>query len=86
MDKVKRKGERRGRGGRTRISTKNQATIPVEALRKSGLNPGDELLVTSDGPGRLLLVRSDGVIGRHAGSLPDVYPPGSLDELRDEWE
>src|SRR2546428_547383 len=28
--------------GRTRISAKNQTTIPVAALRRAGLKPGDE--------------------------------------------
>jgi bifunctional DNA-binding transcriptional regulator/antitoxin component of YhaV-PrlF toxin-antitoxin module len=37
--------------GRTRLSAKNQATIPVEALRRAGLRPGDELLVEAAGAG-----------------------------------
>ena len=73
------------RRARTRISSKNQATIPVEALRRSGLKPGDELGVAVEGPGELVLERADDVIARHAGSLPDVYPPGTLDDLREEW-
>ena len=73
------------RPGRTRISQKNQATIPVEALRQAGLGPGDELHVESAGPGRITLVRVDDPIERFAGALTGVYPPGYLEDLRDEW-
>jgi bifunctional DNA-binding transcriptional regulator/antitoxin component of YhaV-PrlF toxin-antitoxin module len=38
------------RRGRTRISAKNQATIPVAALKQAGLKPGDELRVEAAGP------------------------------------
>ena len=75
----------RRRRGRTRLSAKNQATIPVEALRKAGLKPGDELRVEAAGAGRIVLVRDDDIIERHAGALPDVYPEGYLKDLRAEW-
>lgn len=73
------------RRGHTRISVKNQATIPVDALRKAGLGPGDELRVEAAGPGRIVLVREDDVIERYAGCLSGVYPEGYLEELRGEW-
>jgi bifunctional DNA-binding transcriptional regulator/antitoxin component of YhaV-PrlF toxin-antitoxin module len=71
--------------GRTRLSAKNQATIPVEALRRAGLKPGDELLVQAAGAGRIVLMRSDDPIARHAGALTGVYPKGYLRQLRREW-
>ena len=73
------------RRGHTRISTKNQATLPVEALRKAGLKPGDELRVEAAGAGRLILVRADEMIKRHAGRLTGAYPKGYLERLRREW-
>ena len=73
------------RRGHTRISTKNQATLPVEARRKAGLKPGDELRVEAAGAGRLILVRADEMIKRHAGRLTGVYPKGYLERLRREW-
>lgn len=76
----------RRRRGYTRISGKNQATIPVEALAEAGLRPGDELKVEAEGPGRIALVRSEDPLLRYAGSLSGVYPPGYLEELRSEWE
>jgi AbrB family looped-hinge helix DNA binding protein len=73
------------RRGRTRISAKNQATIPVEALKRAGLKPGDELQVEAAGAGRIVLARAHSVIERHAGSLTGVYPKGYLARLRREW-
>jgi AbrB family looped-hinge helix DNA binding protein len=73
------------RRGRTRISSKNQATIPVEALRRAGLKPGDELVVQAAGAGRITLIRADDPIERHAGRGAGDYVAGYLDEMRDEW-
>lgn len=73
------------RKGFTRISAKCQATIPVQALRDAGLQPGDEVRVIAAGHGRLLIERDANVVERHAGSLPGVYEPGELAALRDEW-
>jgi AbrB family looped-hinge helix DNA binding protein len=73
------------RRGRTRISRKNQATIPVEALRRAGLKPGDELVVQAAGAGRITLVRAEDLIERHAGKGGGDYGPGYLAALRAEW-
>ena len=74
--------------GQTRISSKHQATLPVEALRRAGLKAGDELRVESAGAGRIVLSRVESwedLIKKHAGALTGVYPPGYLEELRGEW-
>jgi bifunctional DNA-binding transcriptional regulator/antitoxin component of YhaV-PrlF toxin-antitoxin module len=73
------------RRGHTRISRKNQATLPVDALRQAGLKPGDELVVEAAGAGRIVLVLVEDLVDRHAGKAPGVYPPDYLRELRDEW-
>ena len=75
----------RRRRGYTRISRKHQATLPVDALRQAGLKAGDELMVEAAGVGRIVLVRADDLIERHAGKAPGVYPPDYLRELREEW-
>jgi bifunctional DNA-binding transcriptional regulator/antitoxin component of YhaV-PrlF toxin-antitoxin module len=76
---------RKRRRGFTRISAKHQATIPVQALKEAGLRPGDEVRVVAAGKGRLVLERDLNLVERHAGKLQDVYEPGELDRLRDEW-
>jgi bifunctional DNA-binding transcriptional regulator/antitoxin component of YhaV-PrlF toxin-antitoxin module len=68
------------------ISSKNQITLPVAALRAAGLEPGDDVRVAVAGPGRLELVRAADLIERYAGVFDTtVYPAGYLDELRREW-
>ena len=71
--------------GCTRISVKNQATIPVAALRRAGLKPGDELRVEAAGTGRIVLTRVEETLAGYAGRLTGVYPRGSLQKLRREW-
>ncbi len=73
------------RRDRTRISAKNQATIPVAALRRAGLKPGDELRVEAAGAGRIVLTRAEESLAGYAGRLTGVYPKGTLQKLRREW-
>ena len=68
------------------ISRKNQITLPVEALRAAGLEPGDDVRVQAVGPGRLELLRSDDLVEEFAGVFDaSVYPDGYLEKLRREW-
>jgi bifunctional DNA-binding transcriptional regulator/antitoxin component of YhaV-PrlF toxin-antitoxin module len=68
------------------ISRKNQVTLPVDALRDAGLEPGDDLRIAVIGPGRLERVRVDDLVEEVAGVIDaKVYPKGYLDELRREW-
>lgn len=69
--------------GRTRLSPKNQVTLPVDALRRSGLRKGDVLEVESAGRGRVMLRRVDDPLAQLAGTFH--YPKGYLDKLRSEW-
>ena len=80
------------RRGYTRLSQKNQVTIPVAVLAQVGVDPGDELKVEVDGrrivlePTLSLAERRREALRRHAGTFTGLYPPGYLEDLRDEWE
>lgn len=71
-----------------RVSSKNQVTIPVDVLRKTGIEPGDDVIIRDVGPGRVEIERvndfAQRIIDTYAGTLS--YPDRYLDELRDEWE
>jgi len=72
--------------GATRISTKHQITIPVDALREAGLEVGERVIARADGPGRVVLEREIDVIGEFAGALTGTYAAGELEGLRSEWD
>lgn len=80
------------RRGYTRLSGKNQVTIPVAAVERARLAPGRELRVDVTDEGGILLTpvpdltaRRRAAIAATAGALAGVYPPGDLERLRDEW-
>ena len=73
------------RRGYTRVSSKNQITIPAAALAAAGLTAGDRLRVVPDGHGRLVVERERDALDDVAGIFDGLYPPGYLDDLRDEW-
>ncbi len=68
------------------ISRKNQVTIPKSVLDAAGLEAGDDVRITSAGPGRIEVVKSTELISEFAGALDEtVYPRGYLDEVRKGW-
>lgn len=69
----------------TRVSRKNQVTLPVAALREAHINAGDELRVTVDDRGRLVLTPVDDPLEALIGSMPGVSAAADLETLRDEW-
>ena len=75
----------RRRRGTSRISGKNQVTIPADAMRAAGLVVGDRLVARPDGPGRIVFEREPDVLAEFSGVLTGVYEPGELDATRDEW-
>ena len=76
----------RRRKGFTRVSRKNQITLPVDALFLAGVGPGDSLMVEAKPGGEIILRREEDPLLRYIGAFDGLYPPGYLDELRDEWE
>jgi bifunctional DNA-binding transcriptional regulator/antitoxin component of YhaV-PrlF toxin-antitoxin module len=73
------------RRGYTTVSSKNQVTIPQDALLQAGLKVGDRLRAEAGRPGELILVRVDDPVDRFAGALTGAYTADHLDELRREW-
>jgi AbrB family looped-hinge helix DNA binding protein len=69
-----------------KVSSKNQVTLPVEAMRAAGLHPGDEVIVRPVGDGEVLVAARGSRVRRHAGIATGIYQTGELDRLRDEWE
>ena len=80
-DRVK----QRRRKGFTRVSRKNQVTLPVDAMLVAGVRPGDSLVVEVKTGGEIVLRREVDPLEKYYGSMTGVYPPGYLDDLRDEW-
>jgi len=74
------------RRGATRISSKNQITIPADALRAAGLEVGDRVVAHADGAGRVVLEREHDVIAEFAGAMTGAYTANELDDLRREWD
>lgn len=80
------------RRGYTRLSQKNQVTIPAAVVAEVGLEPGAALRVEAQS-GRIVLVPERSLAERrrealrtYSGIFRGMYPPGYLDKLRDEWE
>lgn len=70
---------------RSRISSKDQVTIPVAALRSAGFAAGDVVRVRA-GSGQIVLTKVDELVDRYSGAL---RTGGRLREraeaLRHEW-
>jgi len=70
----------------SRLSRKNQITLPVDVLREAGMRPGDELVIRATAPGRVEVELAQDVVERFAGAMPPgTYPPGAAGELRRAW-
>lgn len=69
-----------------KVSSKNQVTLPVEAMRAAGLRPGEEVTVRPIGDGELIIAARGSRVRRHAGIAAGIYEEGDLDRLRDEWD
>lgn len=69
------------------ISSKNQVTLPVEALSAAGLRSGDDVVISATAHGCIEISTPEAFVDRFAGIFDDgVYPPGYLERLRAEWD
>lgn len=75
---------------RTKVSRKNQITLPVAALAEANVQPGDLLRVevVSDGVFRLIRERDPwwDLFHAAAGSEPHITTAEELEEMRNEWQ
>jgi bifunctional DNA-binding transcriptional regulator/antitoxin component of YhaV-PrlF toxin-antitoxin module len=69
----------------TRVSSKNQVTIPVASLVEARIRPGDELRVEVEGDGRIVLVRDRDLLNQLVGSVPGLAVATDLEKVRAEW-
>lgn len=72
--------------GRSRVRSKHQVTIPIEALRAAGIEVGDVLVARAEGPGRIVFEREADDLADLAGSLTGVYEQNELSTLRSDWD
>ena len=85
------KSPRRGRATTSRISSKNQITIPVEVLREVNLKPGDKVEFMIDKQERIILAPSDQASWKKnlmqlTGSMPELGSDFDYKKERQEWD
>lgn len=75
--------------GQTKITRKNQVTLPVAEMRKAGLESNDVVVVSADGTGRIVVERYRNIIEEYAEKLRGTWPggvEGFLEWRRREWD
>ncbi len=83
---VKERAQRAGRTMTTRLSAKNQITIPVEVMRKAGFKVGDTINCTVDEDGKILLAKPINPMLQFAGIFSGMYEGFDLRADRDAWD
>lgn len=65
-----------------KISSKHQITLPVDTLKRAGLNVGDEVVIEADGSDRIVVRRVLRDAEQALGVFDGLYEPGYLEQLR----
>jgi bifunctional DNA-binding transcriptional regulator/antitoxin component of YhaV-PrlF toxin-antitoxin module len=65
-----------------RISSKHQITLPVESLERAGLKAGDEVVIETEAPDRIVVRRAERDLDHALGVFDGLYEPGYLERLR----
>jgi AbrB family looped-hinge helix DNA binding protein len=75
---------------RTKVSSKNQVTLPVAVLSEAHIHAGDHVRVEVIGDGEVRLIRERDpfleALDEFLGSAPGIVAATDLEGLRDEWE
>ncbi len=67
-----------------KISSKHQVTLPVETLKRAGLEAGDEVTIEAEGADRIVVHRGTRNVESAFGVFDGLYEPGYLERLRAE--
>ena len=86
VDRAK-KSARAGRTSTSRLSSKNQLTVPVDILRSIGLTTGDEVEFSVNDAGFIEVkpVLEENPIMRLVGIGTDIYKDFDLEKDRESW-
>lgn len=77
---------RKGRTTATRLSAKNQITLPVEIIRKAGFRVGDTINCTINKDGRIELSPLENPMLELVGIATGLYAGYDLRADRDAWD
>ncbi len=85
---VKKPAQRKGRTSSSRLSSKNQLTVPVDILRSVGLKGGDEVefVVNNAGFIQIEIVGSRNSVLDLVGAFPGVFDTFDQEKERAAWD
>jgi len=88
VPKVKQPAQRAGRTSTSRLSSKNQLTVPVDILRRVGLEAGDEVeFVVNDAGFIQIQVMADAhPVLNLVGAFPGVFDEFDQEKERAAWD
>ena len=89
VQKVNQPVQRKGRTSTSRLSSKNQLTVPVDILRRVGLEVGDEVEFVVNDAGFIEVLRAPNVnrdLIKLAGKYGDLFADFDLEAERDSWQ
>ncbi len=81
--------QRAGRTSTSRLSSKNQLTVPVDILRRVGLEAGDEVEFVVNDAGFIEVLRAPNInreLLKLAGKYGELFAGFDLEAERDSWE
>lgn len=77
---------RRGRTSTSKLSSKNQLTVPVDILRQAGINEGDLVKFEIGPTGAIVIKREEHPMAALIGITSGLYSDYDLRADRDSWD